>query len=68
MYVAALHQLSQFCEYGDTLDYMFHDHLVCGVSDKRIQHKLLFELVLTFPQALQLAMAMESAEKDTLHL
>ena len=33
VYVAALHQLSEFCEYGDTLDSMLLDHLICGVRD-----------------------------------
>ena len=68
VYVAALYQLSEFCEYGDTLDSMLCDRLICEVRDKKIQRKLLSELALTFSQALKLAMAMESAEKDTLYL
>ena len=36
-YLAALRDLSQHCEYGDTLPNMLRDRLVCGVNDERIQ-------------------------------
>ena len=32
-YVAELRKLSEFCEYGDQLDQMLRDRLVCGIAD-----------------------------------
>ena len=40
-YVARLHELAQFCEYGETLEDMLHDHLVYGIQDEQWQHQLL---------------------------
>ena len=64
-YVAALRQLSEFCEYGDTLQHMLRDRLVCGVNDEKMQRRLLSEPNLTYEKGLQLALAMETAERDT---
>ena len=61
IFIATLRQLSEFCEYGNTL----RDRLVCGVNDERIQRRLLSEPNLTFTTALQLAQAIESADKDS---
>ena len=47
-YVAALRQLSEFCNYGDKLLDMLRDKLVVGINDERIQRKLLTESDLTF--------------------
>ena len=63
-YVAALRQLSEFCEYGATLEEMLRDRLVCGVNNEKIQLRLLAEPDLTYARSLQLAQAMEIAEKD----
>lgn len=48
-----------------SLDEMLRDRLVCGVNDERIQRRLLAEDKLTFTKALQLAQAMEGADRDT---
>ena len=31
-YMAELRRLSQYCEYGDSLDSMLRDRLVCGIK------------------------------------
>lgn len=65
-YVAALRGLTKFCEFkAETLNDMLRDRLVCGVSDERMQRRLLAESDLTFEKALHLAQAIESADKDT---
>ena len=67
-YVAALRELAQYCEYRDTLLDMLRDRLVCGVNHKGITNRLLAEKELTFDKALEVAQAMESAERDTQQL
>ncbi len=43
---------------------MLRDRLVCGVNDPSMQHHLLSEMKLGFKRALELAQAMESANKN----
>ena len=61
MYVAALKKLSTE---GDSLNEMIRDRLVCGVNDGRIQRRLLAEPDLTFKKAMDIAQAMEAADKN----
>lgn len=67
-YVAALRKLTEFCEFGDKLNKMIRDRLVCGINNERIQRRLLSEPDLTYEKALKLAKTAESADKDTLKL
>ena len=64
MFLAELRHLTEHCEFGATLDEMLHDQLVCGVHDIRIHRRLLAELKLTLKRALDLALAIEAADKD----
>ena len=64
MFLAKLRRLSEHCEFGITLDEMLRDRLVCGVRDIRIQRRLLAEPKLTLKRALDLALAIEAADKD----
>ena len=64
-YVAALRALAEYCEYGDSLNIMLRDRLVCGVNHEGIQRRLLSEKDLTYEKALEIALAMEAAAKDT---
>ena len=63
-YVAALQQLAEHCDYKDTLLEMLRDRLVCGVNHSGIQKRLLADKDLTFDKALDIAKALEAAEKD----
>ena len=48
---------------------MLRDRLICGINNKRIQCHLLSDKRLTkFEDVLQLALAMEAANKDARHL
>ena len=62
--MAELKKLSTECEYGDSLNEVIRDRLVCGVNDRRIQKRLLAEPDLTFKKAMEIAQAMEAADKN----
>ena len=63
-FIAQLRKLSEYCEFGNTLQDMLRDRLVCGCKDQRLQCKLLAEPELTFDKAFKIAKAMEAAEKE----
>ena len=55
----------QFCNFGNSLDAMIRDHLVCGINDEQIQKHLLSEGdTLTLTKAMTHAQAIETATKD----
>ena len=64
-YVAVLRALAEYCEYGDSLNIMLHNKLVCSVNHKGIQCHLLSEKDLTYDKTLEIALAMEATAKDT---
>ena len=64
-FMTELRQSSQHCEFGESLNDMLRDRLVCGINDSRIQRRLFSEPNLTFQKAFDLALAMEIADKDT---
>ena len=64
-YVAALHALAEYCEYGDSLNILLHYRLVCRVNHEGMQCWLLTEKDITYNKALEIALAMEAAAKDT---
>ena len=63
-FVAQLRQLSEHCQFGEALSDMLRDRIVCGINDQRIQRRLLSESDLTLAKAMELSLAMESADKD----
>ena len=63
-YVARLRELTHFCEFGDTVEDMLRDRLVCGVSDKGLQKRLLAEPQLTFKKAMELSQTHESVTQN----
>ena len=63
-YVAALRELAQHCLYGDSLPELLRDRLVCGVNHEGITKKLLSEKDLTYTKAYEIALSIETAEKD----
>ena len=62
-YISELRQLAIKCNFGDKLDEMLRDRIVCGVNDNRIQRRLLAEPDLTFKKALEVAQALELADR-----
>ena len=78
-FVAKLKNLARNCDFGQTkagaqltaqliLEENLRDRLVCGVADSAIQRRLLGEADLDFKNALQMALAMESAAVNTAQL
>ncbi len=53
-YIAALKALAEYCCFGDSLNDMLRDRLVCGVQDGGIQKRLLQESDLSFKQAFEM--------------
>ena len=67
-FASELRRLSEHCNFGNTLDDMLRDRIVCGISDARLQRRLLAEPELTLKRALELAQAQESAEQGAQQL
>ena len=64
-FLAELRALADYCSFGDTLQVMLRDRLVCGVNDPDIQKKLLIEGDdLTLERAVSIAQSLESANRD----
>lgn len=67
-YVAQLRHLSRDCNFGESLEAMLRDRLVCGVNDDKIQRRLLSERELTYKKAVDVAIGMEQAAKGAADL
>ena len=64
-FVFVLRELFEFCVYGETLNEMLRDRLVCGIDDESTQRHLLAEKKLLFARALEKAHATEATGKNT---
>ena len=62
-FVTELRRLIEHCQFGQILDDMLQDRLVCGIADSHVQCQLLAEPYLTFKKALELAQVQEKVEK-----
>ena len=62
-YVAELRKLSTNCDFGDYLQEALRDHFVCRLRIETTQKQLLTEAELTFQHAVEIAQAIEAAEK-----
>jgi hypothetical protein len=64
-FVAELRKLAKDCGFGNSLNTMLCDRLVVGVRDSAVQKKFLSETDdLSFARALEIAQAMEGANKQ----
>ena len=57
-------ELTEFCNFGNTLETMIRDRLVCCVNDVGIQKRLLLEPGLRYAKAVELAQSLESAAQN----
>ena len=64
-YVAALRKLAEHCNFGNALDEMLRDRLVCGIANPTVQKRLLAEPELTLTKAVTIAQAVELAERGS---
>ena len=67
-FLSELRRLSEHCSYGEMLDEMLHDRVVCSITDDRLQPRLLAEPKLTLKKAVELAQAQETADQGAQHL
>jgi len=67
-YVAELRALTEFCNFGDTLEVMIRDRLVCGINDTVLQKRLLAESELTYTKAVEMAINFETASQSVREL
>ena len=67
-FVAGLRRLSEHCQFGATLEDMLRDRLVCGISDDRIQRRLLAKREFSFEKVVEIATATEMALKNLIDL
>ena len=56
-----LKELARSCDFGEALEDMLRDRLVCGTHSDPIRNRLLSERDLTFQRALELSLSIESA-------
>lgn len=62
MHVAELRKMTEHCQFGQILDDMIRDRVVCGVNND-LMIKLLTEPELTYQKAVDIALALESTAK-----
>ncbi len=67
-FLTRLRELSEFCDFGISLEDMLRDRIVCGIGDESIQRRLLGEKNLNLEKAKTLAISMETAAKHTMEL
>ena len=67
-FVTELRALSEYCNFGTTLEDMLWDRLVCGINNDVIQRRLLSESKLKYAKAVELATTLETAAKDVKEL
>ena len=60
--------MSEYCEFGTNLNDSLRDRFVCGLSNEFIQKRLLSEADLSLSKASEIALAMETAAKDSQEL
>ena len=56
------------CGFGESLNEMLRDRIVCGINDDVIQKRLLAEADLKFDKAVQQAQSMETAARNVKEL
>ncbi|XP_027869143.1 uncharacterized protein K02A2.6-like [Xiphophorus couchianus] len=67
-YVAELKQQAANCDFGASLDSALRDRFVSGIKNEACQRRLLSEDRLTFAKAFEIALTMETADRDTRQL
>ena len=64
-HMAELRRLSQYCEYGTSLDNMLQDHLLCGINHDHKQQRLLSDgASLSLEKAIDISLSLELAIKQ----
>ena len=64
-YDASLRKLATHCNFEGYLEEALRDRFVCGLRHEAIQRRLLSEVDLTYSRAVEIAQAMEAADRNT---
>ncbi|KAK8760724.1 hypothetical protein V5799_028010 [Amblyomma americanum] len=64
-FIVEVRRIADGCNFGDMLDRMLRDRIVCGVRSSAIQKQLLAKTDLTLKEAETIAISAEAAENDT---
>ena len=67
-FVTELRRLLEFCIFGDTLEAIIRDRIICSINDDAMQKRLLAEPTLTYSRAVELAQSLERADKNVKEL
>ena len=62
--MAELRSIAGFCNFGESLEVVPRDHIVCGISDDGMQRWLLADSDLDYTKAVKIAINMEAAAKS----
>ncbi|KAM7298142.1 uncharacterized protein ISCGN_018766 [Ixodes scapularis] len=63
-FVVAIRQIADTSNFGDTLDRMLRDRIVCGLQNSMVRRQLVAKPFLTRTEAEEIAVAAEMAEKN----
>ena len=64
IFITALHQAADFCEFGDMKEQMIRDRLVVGIRDKSLSERLQMETELTLEKAKRLIRQREAVKEQ----
>ena len=64
-YVAKLRKLTTNCDFSDYLEEALRDRFICGLRSETTQKQLITKVELTFQCAVEIAQAIEAAEKKS---
>ena len=53
--LAELHKLTEFCDFGESINHMLRDKFVSGLHNTHTQHRLLAGKALIFARAQEIA-------------
>ena len=63
-FVSELRALAEFCNFGDTLEVMLRDRIVCGINEDSIQRRLLSDPTMDYAKAVETALNLETAAQS----
>ena len=64
-YTAELRKIAEHCSFGDSLDDMLRDHIICGINDITLQRRLLAEPELSYQTAFKMVHVWETADSNS---
>lgn len=67
-FAAVLKKLNEHCEFGTHLQDALRDRSVCGLRTESLQKRLLMEAALTFQKAVEIAVSVETAARESQEL